>query len=238
MTEIARTEPTRGQFQEYIRQGHFLAGSPELVPMTLALYRQLAEGRPVKRAQLAEDLNLSFEQIGRLLDDLPASTIDTDERGDIVAFGGLSLVPANHVFKIDELELHTWCVFDALFLPQLLGRAATLLTYCPATNVRIEIALTPEIITWSEPTDPVMSIVAPDRDSCCENLRGAFCNHVNFFVGVEAFRTWAAGSPEVGHVTLDQAHALGRQRNFYRYGDRLSVDRTARLDDNGSGEIG
>lgn len=221
MTAVPAIDGLQEGFQNYLREGHFLADSPELVPLTLALYRRLAKGKPVERTQLADDLSLSLKQVNALLSELPASTIDADERGNIIAFGGLSLGPANHVFRIDGLELHTWCVFDALFLPQLLGKSATSITRCPTTDARIEIALNPDAVSWSKPADPVMSIVAPDKESCCENLRGAFCNHVNFFVDENAFRAWAAGRPEVGHVSLKAAHGLAQQRNLYRYGDQF-----------------
>jgi hypothetical protein len=66
-----------------------------------------------------------------------------------------------------------------------------------------------------------MSIIAPDSAACCENLRGAFCNHVNLFIDDCAFRDWATDRPDVAFVSLEEAHELALQRNRYRYGDHL-----------------
>lgn len=221
MTIAMDIDESQKDFRNYLREGHFLANSPELIPLTLALYRRLAKGQPVEPTLLASDLNLPCAHVNTLLRMLPTSTIDLDERGDILAFGGLSLIPANHVFRVDGMELYTWCVFDALFLPQLLGKPASLLTRCPTTDLQIEIGLDSSSVSWSQPVNPIMSIVAPDKVSCCENLRSAFCNHVNFFIDETVCGAWIDGRQEIGHVSLEEAHGLALLRNFYRYGDQL-----------------
>lgn len=213
----------RDGFRHYLREGHFLAEAPRLVPLSLALYRRLGGSAPVERAELAGDLNLKVEALNADLRAVPESTIDIDANGAIVAFGGLSMIPASHVFEVGGLELYTWCVFDALFLPQLLGKSALSVTRCPVTDMQIEISLTPTAITSSRPTSPVMLIIAPDKESCGENLRGAFCNHVIFFADETAFRDWQGGRPDVAHVSLEEAHELARQRNQYRYGHCLEA---------------
>ena len=214
----------RDDFHTYLREGNFLAGAAHLVPLTLALYRLLGEGLPVHRTALAKWLSLSPVQLDSLLNDIPRSTIDFDATGAVTAFGGLSLIPANHVFKAGNRELYTWCVFDALFLPEILDKPATVSTRCPATGKTIEIEMTPQAIVSSRPAEPVMSIVALDSPACCENLRGAFCNHVNFFIEADAFRTWADERNDVGFVTLNEAHELALQRNRYRYGNHLRAE--------------
>jgi alkylmercury lyase len=214
----------RDDFRNYLREGNFLAGASHLVPLTLALYRLLGEGLPVHRTALAKWLSLSPVQMDTLLNDLPRSTIDFDAAGAITAYGGLSLIPANHRFKIGNKELHTWCVFDALFLPEILDKSATASTRCPATGMTIEIEMTPGEIISSRPSKPVMSIVAPDSAACCENLRSAFCNHINLFVDDRAFRDWAVDRTDVAYVSLEEAHELALQRNRYRYGDQLRAE--------------
>ena len=211
----------RDSFRDYLREGNFLGNAPQLIPLTLALYRGLAEGVPVRRCALVERLSLASVQLDRFLNDIPRSTIEFDAAGAITAFGGLSLTPANHSFKAGNAELYTWCVFDALFLPEILGKPAIVSTRCPATGETIEIELTRQAIVSSRPSEPVMSIIAPDLDACRENLRGAFCNYVNLFVDERAYRDWAAGEAGVAHVTLLEAHQLALQRNRTRYGDHL-----------------
>src|SRR5437660_1154752 len=99
----------------------------------VALYRRLARGSAVTREQVAAACGVSPQQVARLLDQFPPTALEFDAHGAIVAFGGLSLVPTQHRFVAAAIELHTWCVFDALFLPELLGKPATLVTHCPAS---------------------------------------------------------------------------------------------------------
>ena len=211
----------RDDFRTYLREGHFLASAAHLIPLTFVLYRLLGEGLPVRRSAVAERLGRSPADVDGLLDDVPRSMIDVDATGAITAFGGLSLTPANHRFKVANKELHTWCIFDALFLPEILDKPAAAATRCPTTGETIEIEMTPQAIVSSRPSAPVMSIVAPDREACRDDLRGAFCNHVNLFVDADAFRAWAGDRDDVGYVTLNEAHQLARQRNAHRYGDLL-----------------
>ncbi len=214
----------RDDFRNYLREGNFLASASHLIPLTLALYRRLGEGRAVRRTALAKYLSLPPARLDVSLNDISRSTIEFDATGSITAFGGLSLTPANHRFKIGNKELHTWCVFDALFLPEILNKSATASTRCPATGKTIEIEMTPGAIVSSRPSEPVMSIIAPDSAACCNNLRGAFCNHVNLFIDDCAFRDWATDRPDVAFVSLEEAHELALQRNRYRYGDHLHAE--------------
>jgi hypothetical protein len=64
-----------------------------------------------------------------------------------------------------------------------------------------------------------MSIVAPDNDACCVNLRRAFCDHVNLFKDEQTFMVWSQARPDAGYVTLPEAQRFARQRNALRYPD-------------------
>ena len=221
MTGEYSTCAVRKDLGQYLREAHFLADKPELAPLTLAIYRQLGNGHPATLAGLSASLALSLAEAEALVAEIPAATIERDASGAVTAAGGLSLHPANHVFQVGDLTLHTWCVFDGLFLPQILGKSATLITRCPVTRRKIEISLTPEAVTHANPQNPVMSIVTPDKEARCANLRGVFCNHVNFFADEAAFLDWVADKPEVARVSLSDAHELALARNQFRYGDLL-----------------
>jgi len=210
-------------FRAYLREGHFFVDKPKLAPLSLVLYRGLGAGRPVERAAVAKELSLSAREVDRLIAQLPASTIDLDGENAVIGFWGLSLGKANHVFCLGQLKLQTWCVFDALFLPQILGKAATSITQCPKTGTKIVVEIDPTKGAGCELLRPVMSIVPPSKAACCENLRDAFCNHVNLFVHEAAFRDWSAGRTDVDCVSLEVAYGLAQQRNHYRYGEHLST---------------
>jgi alkylmercury lyase len=111
-----------------------------------------------------------------------------------------------------DAGLYTWCVFDAVFLPEILGKPATLVTHRPGSGVEITVELAPGRVRSASPSGCVMSIVTPDSDACCVNLRKAFCDHVNLFKDEQTFMAWSQGRQDVGNVTLQVAQLFARQR--------------------------
>ena len=209
----------RDAFIRYVKQSLLLANTPEIQRVSIALYRLLGRGSPVTREQLAGACGFSQERIGQLLDELPLTALDMDTSGTVKAFGGLSLEPTHHRFIMGAVELHTWCVFDALFLPEILGKPASLVTHCPASGAELTAELSPGEVRAVRPPDAVMSIVGPDRAACCNNLRKAFCDKVNLFRDPQTFAAWSRGREDTGCVTLGEAQLFARQRNALRYPD-------------------
>jgi len=209
----------RAGFVQYLKQGYLRANTPEIQRMSIALYRLLGRGRPVTREQLAGDCGISQERIGQLLDEFPQSGLEWNAEGAITAFGGLSLAPTRHSLVTGARELHTWCVLDALFLPEILGTEAILRTHCPASGAELTVDLSPGTVRAARPLGTVMSIVGPDREACCANLRNAFCDKVNLFRDARTFATWSRGREDLGCVTLAEAQDFARQRNALRYPD-------------------
>ncbi len=79
-----------------------------------------------------------------------------------MAFHGLGSSPTLHRFEVDGRRLYTWCVFDALFLSQVLGKVAELSTRCPVGGDGIEVRIAIDRLEYVRPAAIVMSIVAPD----------------------------------------------------------------------------
>lgn len=205
--------------EKFFEQGYAQGNPPELQEASLALYRALAKGSPVDLNDIARALRFSRNKLDQVLAPLPESTIDFDDGGKIVAFVGLSLIPANHSFFIGEKEFYTWCVLDALFLPSLLQTNARLVTTCPQTKSKIEVTLSDQTVLSASPTAPVMSLVATTGEECCDDIRSAFCNHVNLFRDQLAFDTWSKGKGGTIAVPLKEAFAMALQRNDWRYPD-------------------
>lgn len=179
----------------------------------LNLYRLLAQGEPVSPLVLASTMGEDDGAIRKELADIDPSRLRYDENKNIIAFAGLSQAPAPHRFLCKGHALYTWCVFDALFLPQLLGAKAMVTTVCPVTDTTISMCVTPDGPQQIEPVDTVMSFVMPDQEDLCGNLRGAFCNYVNFFASRDIGKTWRQNNPNAAILSLDAAFALGRVRN-------------------------
>ena len=165
---------------------------------------------------LAEATSLRLGEAHDLISLIPESAYTRRPDGAFTAFIGLSIEKTAHRLIVSERTLYVWCVFDALFLPALLQCGATLKTECPATGQEIIIKIDPEQAAPVSPAHPVMSIIAPDNAACCRDLRGAFCDHVNFFADEEAFN---GASVDGICVSLDEAFALAMRRNAARFPD-------------------
>lgn len=102
------------------------AALPELSELEqrlgIELYRQLARGEPVRREQLAETLTLPTRDVVGLLEQPGLKgLVFYDGENRVMGFGGLAIVPMAHRFAVDGKTLYTWCAWDALFMPELLG---------------------------------------------------------------------------------------------------------------------
>ena len=204
---------------DFLTTGLLAANTAALQSLSVESYRALAAGEPVTESALAGRTGLSETEVAALLGAHSASAVDRDDAGALVAFNGLSLAPTAHRFEIEDQVLFTWCVFDALFLPELLGKAGTLRTRCPVTEESIVIQIAIDRLAHVSPEAVVMSMVAPDREACCGDLRGAFCNRVSFFADAEAFARATAGLADVIALNAEEAMGLALRRNRLRYPD-------------------
>ncbi len=188
----------------------------------LSLYRLVANGSPVSLDALGASLGLDGETVKKVIAAVAPSRLQYDEAGRITAFAGLSQAPTRHRFTLGGRELFTWCAFDALFLPEILGGSARVTSTCPVTDAEISVTVTgggPEAVT---PGDAVMSFVMPSAETCRADLRGVFCNHVNFLSSPKAGAAWAARNPGATILSLGDAFALGRIRNRSAFGGVLA----------------
>jgi alkylmercury lyase len=194
------------------------AAPPKTQHLSVTLFQLLGEGRPVSCEVLARACGLTLSRTMEMLDQWPAA-VERDAGGAIIGFSGLSLEPTRHRFVTAEAELHTWCAFDALFLPEILGKPAVLITHCPASAAELTVELAPGKVRSARPADAVLSIVVPNEKAYKDNLRSAFCCHVNLFRDAPTFDAWARGRDGIGRVSLEEAQRLAQRRNALRYPD-------------------
>jgi len=204
---------------EALSAGYLPNNSPAIQRLSISIYSALSRGRPVDAAALAARLDCGELEIENLLSALPPSVIDRDGDGRITAFIGLSLSPTRHRFELDTRTLFTWCVLDALFLPELLGEEARVATQCPESDILIVLRVAPVRMVDCQPPAAVMSMVAPEIAACRDDLRGAFCSHVSFFANRGSFDRWAKGRLGTTCVPIGEAYDLGRRRNKARFPD-------------------
>lgn len=187
------------------------------------LYRQLAWGEPVGPESLAEVLGVSAGGVMDLLasDELKGWAFYDDD-GRVIGFRGLALVPMQHLFEVEGRQLYTWCAIDSLFLPELLGFPAWVVSRDPRTGREIRLTVTPDGIESVDPAATVMSYVAGDpevRQTNPAQIMAAFCHHIYFLESPDVGAEWAA---EHGHgafvVSLGEAFELGRLLNAAQFG--------------------
>lgn len=175
-------------------------------PLALALLAEIAHGSPVEVARLARATGGDEHHVRERLAGWP--NLQCDERDRVVAFGGLSIVPTEHRFAIGDRTLYTWCAWDTLFLPALLGREARVRSTCPITHDGITLTVTPGGVREAQPHDLWVSLPPPEQTSTAD-ITGSFCCHVHFLAGETATPTWRARHQGLA-LSLDDAFELGR----------------------------
>ncbi len=192
---------------------------PESARVALHLYRLLAQGEPVAPRALAEAAGLPEERVNGML----AVWRGVYYEGEaIIGFWGLTPRPfSKHLFKVDGRKLYTWCAWDTLFIPQILGRTAEVESPCPVTGEVIRLSISPERVESCEPAEAVVSMMEPPED-IAEDIVAKFCHYVYFFRSPEAGAQWCADNPGATLMSIEAAHALGRRKNLLRFKDALA----------------
>jgi len=166
----------------------------------LVLFRLLARGEPVETARLATELGLVHADVIERLRRWHGVPPDRD--GRIVAFQGLSVVEAPHRMRVHGRDLYTWCAWDALFLPELIGRPADVRSTCPTTGEAVALRVGPAGPTEVSPPEAVLSVIRPDA-SFGDDTIGCFCRFVHFFASPQAAESWTRRHPDT-FVDLDR----------------------------------
>ena len=186
--------------------------------IALGLYRLLAEGEPVSSDRLAQHLDLSTNLVREVLNSWPAVYFD-DEK-NVIGFWGLAVQEMPHRFKVDGRQLYTWCAWDSLFIPELLGKTAEVESTCPVSGEIISLTVSPRRVKNFSPDSAVVSFLNPTT-SFDMNVIAGFCHYVLFFSSEESGNKWIANHRDTFLLTLDEAHEIGRVTNKATFGAAL-----------------
>lgn len=176
-------------------------------PLALALLDELAKGEPVRPAALAARVGRDEREITGAIARWP--NLHLDDHGQIVAFGGLSLTPTQHSFEVAGRQLYTWCAWDTLFLPALLGEPARIASTCPVTGTEVWLDVAPDGVESAEPAFLQVSF-PPPASTVTSDITATFCCHVHFLAGQQAAQAWLAENPGALTLSLPEASELGR----------------------------
>ena len=135
---------------------YFPALNPEEQQIAVQIYQLLAKGAPVTRQQLASSLQLPLQTISATLDSWWG--IRFDATGRIIGFWGLTLQPTTHRLCFNTQQLYTWCAWDTLFVPLILGINTQIESRCPVSKERIRLGVTPDQVTAIDPDSASTSV--------------------------------------------------------------------------------
>ncbi|MGH8454605.1 MAG: organomercurial lyase [Nevskiales bacterium] len=197
----------------------FPALDREAQRISLALYRLLSGGQPVSAAQLAAAVDLDEPGVTRALEQWPGVFLDNQKR--VVGYWGLALSKMAHQFRLNGRLLYTWCAWDSLFIPQLLGEAVQIESVCPVTRKAIRLTVRPQGVEDVQPGTAVISLMLPSDDSIMQDIVTRFCHYVHFFQSERAAERWTTANPSTVIVGIQDAYDLGREKNAAQYPDVL-----------------
>lgn len=187
--------------------------------LSLAIYGALASG-PVSRSALADRTGLTLKLVTRTIEEWPG--VVQNESGEITGYWGLTVDRMAHRLQVGDATLYTWCAFDTLFIPELLGAAATVESADPISGRTLTIEVSADGARVDDAEDVWVSFVDPealDQDA----IRSSFCHHIYFFESRANAEQHAAGKPSVMLLSLADAVQLASLTNHARYGDALGV---------------
>jgi len=181
----------------------------------LEIYRQLARGEPVSRAELAQALEAPIGTVEELLGrpNLKSLTYP-DKDGRIIGFGGLAVREMPHRFKVDGRTLYTWCAWDSLFIPVILGEEAEVESPAPGSSAPVRLRVAPDGVNRLQPRTAVMSFLLPSAQAFQEDALKAmasFCHYIFFFPNMDAAATWTKSHPDTSVISVSDAFELGRR---------------------------
>jgi len=163
----------------------------------LQVQKELLKGIPLHVEQVAKILATPIGEAQRVVDKFG----ELNNQGEVVAFAGLSLVPTNHRFEVNNKSFYTWCAADALLFPSALGITAHIYSTDPVNKKAIELIVSPDEIEKIVPESVVVSIVEM-ADSC--NIRSSLCDRVHFFTSKTTAGEWKIQNRDASILSVEK----------------------------------
>lgn len=178
---------------------------------TAAVLDRLADGLPADVDHLAAATGLDHHLVQQRI--AAAAAIGYETRDGAIVGAALTLNPTPHQFSVRGRQLHTWCGFDALFLPILLAEPATVRSTCTVTDDPIRLTIEPDgTAAHVQPVTAHVAIVGAEVASCCETTGPGsdVCTPMPLLSSAQAGQIWLEGRTGVAVVDLDAATQVAR----------------------------
>jgi alkylmercury lyase len=216
-----RSMMSTGQVSGVVETGLFDI-EPSATKLLLRIWRALADGRAVSSehsADIISELGSNAASAHRFLD----VVCERNPAGDIVGAVGLSLDGHPYHFRVNGVNLRTWCAVDTLFLPAMLGMRAEVTSLSPLSGERISLIVDSTGVQHSEPQGivvslPIVDAADVDTDSA-RGIQSTFCCRAHFFTTRNEGERWAVQRGDVEIVSLDE----GFRRTMQRWSKMLKL---------------
>lgn len=199
--------------------------------VALTLYRTLAaKGQALSVAEIARAAGLPETGAREALAREPLDTFVFRDGERVAGFGGLATAPMHHELRVRGRTLWTWCAWDSLFIPALLGAVAEVTSSDPESGERVHLGVSPHRVEHGTPADAVVSFPLPDAESFdrdASNVMAGFCHHVFFFASRASGERWGERHPGLLFYPLDEAFALGQWLLARQFGHALRQEAAA-----------
>lgn len=187
--------------------------------LALATYGRLARGIAASPVEIAGEAGIETEKAQRILSDWIG--VYSDEAKRVIGFWGLTIAKMKHRFEVDGAQLYTWCAWDTLFLPQLLGKSARVESICEASGKPVRLSISPNRVESVDPGSVCISFLTPDGSRFQRDIVQNFCHCIHFFRSREDGEGWIAKRPGTFILSLDAATELARRKNQFQFGSLL-----------------
>ncbi len=188
--------------------------------VVLATYQLISRAIPANPEALAPLAHMTPAIVARDLPGLPTASLD---RGAVVGFLGLHTTPTTHRITFPEGSAGTWCAWDALFLPHLLGLPARVVSTCPVTGEPIVVEVDPaDRVVAVSPDEARLSFLARPAPYAGDIVASS-CRWVHFLASPAAAHVWTRdaardGGEELVALDLDEGVTIGRRTNLAVFG--------------------
>ena len=174
-----------------------------------AAYFGLAQGSPISPEHIASAAGVSADTVRATIARWPGLA-HLDNGGRVIACLGLTLERTPHGLEIEGRPLYTWCAWDTLFIPRLLGVKAAVTSRCPITGTPIRLLVTPSGLAEVIPAETAVSFLLACVGESAAQPVGACCRHIHFLHSPLGTAGWLARNPGGVVLSIDEAWELGR----------------------------
>jgi len=163
--------------------------------------RLLANGEPVSAEMVGSKLGIP-KTIAQAVFDASRGKGEWDSDGRLIG-SALTLVPTRHRFRVMDNNLYTWCAYDTIFLPGLLGMTAEVVSPDPLNGDLIKLVITPKGPKTYTPKSAVLTIFQASEPAT--GPTSAVCTNSHYFTSQASAVAWSHDRPGVSILTVEDA---------------------------------